>query len=168
MVKNFSANTEEAGVPILGAEFWRIGERVGGIYVRSRESEVGIVHEFIAAYPAPFRVKINPSTGKIDNQYGELKTIERFGMGALTGFEMCLQVLAFKGFQGFIYGDKVMIKCVGQREPKSGQSPMLEFSININREDKQTTLQPPATAAQTFNSPTPAAPAPISDEDIPF
>ena len=114
--------------PILGAPFWKPGIQVQGIYVRSFETAVGHCHEFMAA--TPVKVLLD-AEGKV-SATGHEKTITRFAMGALTGFEMALQRM--DGFPGFNYGDQVVIVCTGfQKSENAMRSDMPTFDVEISR-----------------------------------
>ncbi len=136
MSKRFSSTTgtidETTGrletTPILGAPFWRVGVKVAGVYARSFTTAVGECYEFMAANT--FHVMIGPD-GKVAEK-GIEKAVTRFAMGALTGFEIAMQRL--DGFEGFKYGDQVVIECNGfQKSQIEGQSDMPLFKLDVVR-----------------------------------
>jgi hypothetical protein len=143
MAQTWSANTNEAGVPVLGRNFWTIGKLIYGAFVKERivhtdDNQQLTVYEFACVQPPYLEVRVDQK-GKVqpfNSSIGEVKKFDRFGVGSLTGFEMALQALAFKGFNGFMYKDYVGIKCIGERpsdDPR--QSAMLEFAVKIQRAD---------------------------------
>lgn len=103
---------------------------------------------------------------------------------------MAVQGLAFRGFDGFKFGDKVKIKCIGMREPRPGESPMPEFSVEVKRDATSGGAVPPVVQAvrdvaaqsqtrevtqaerdafERAEAPPQAQPgSPITDDDIPF
>jgi len=118
--------------PILGAPFWQVGIKVSGIYVRSFETGVGTCHEFMAAVPIKVLVdgegKIAPKGAKGAVE----KTVTRFAMGALTGFEIAVQRL--EGFDAWRYGDQMVLECINiQAAQVAGQSPMPMFKLDVSR-----------------------------------
>lgn len=69
------------------------------------------------------------------NSKGKPIEINKFSMGALTGFEIALAVLRSENpwFQDFTRGDIVRITCTGVKESdKIGFSDMPEFLIELN------------------------------------
>lgn len=92
-------------------------------------------HQFVCDDPKVIEIKVN-AKGKVDLENGTEKKLDKFAIGALTGFEMALDALdiatngAFKSFQRH---DKVNIECTGVQEALPGQSPMPEFKVIVER-----------------------------------
>jgi hypothetical protein len=70
-----------------------------------------------------------------DGEASKEVKITSFAMGALTGYEMAIQALMHKGFDGkFQYKDAVIIKCTGIDPAQGpGMSDMPMFEITITR-----------------------------------
>lgn len=186
MVQQWASSTNEATATILGAKFWRVGKTIVGSFVRTRTAEIGVVSEFTCVSPASLSLLLD-ERGKLVEAGGQVKSVDRFGIGSLTGFEMAVQGLQFRGFDGFKFGDKVKIKCTGERLPRPNESPMLEFSVEVKRDatagnahptavqqavrDVVAQSQPRATQAEIDafeQGGPPPAKTPITDDDIPF
>lgn len=79
-------------------------------------------------------VEIDEQLKVVPKGKGKTIRVDRFAMGALTGFEMALQDAAAKGFESFKYGDQLSIECVGmQKAEQDGYSDMPEFKVDIFR-----------------------------------
>lgn len=83
--------------------------------------------------PKTITVKLD-SKGRFDEK-GKEKAIDKFSVGALTGFQMAMDALeaADATFGGFRRHDIVKIECVGTVKGENGQSDMPEFTIMIDR-----------------------------------
>lgn len=135
--KNFSSTTgvvdQDTGkletTPILGAPFWKLGVKVGGMYVRQFETSVGTCFEFLSQGP----IDVFLDEKKRVAATGTKTTISRFAMGALKGFEIAVQKL--DGFSGWIYGDMMLIECIGFQESQDEiRSDMPLFKLDISRQ----------------------------------
>lgn len=88
--------------------------------------------------PASITVHVDEFGICTENGPGEERTLTRFSIPNLQGFEMAYQDLKANGFDSFRYGDKVLIECVEieKAEPaKPGeqqQSDMPLFTISVD------------------------------------
>jgi len=162
MTKTFSSREEgeQVGTPILGADFWKQDKRVKGAYVKTWIAPGGLtVHDFLAIEPFNVTWAAFPDgkqrvladapadkpNGEVDVQIGT-KTVKvsyvtfqtaRFSVGALKGFKMEMDNLAFKGFDGFEARDRVTILCTG-RQPSQDKTmdDMVTFQIDVERDEQ--------------------------------
>lgn len=134
-----------------------------------------LIHEFACVTPASLEVQLDQK-GKVTDRNGTMKKIDHFGMGAMKGFEMSLQALQFKGWDGFKVGDLMSVKLTGMRPPDDpSQSPMAVFAVRVNRPDaveKAIAAVSQKKDDYQFEKPAPPptthAQGPITDDDIPF
>lgn len=143
MAKGWSGTTDEAGSAILGATFWKPGTKLLGVYVRRFETnlstnEKATCYEFLLAQPSMLEVIVD-GKGRLvaeGTEGAKKKKIDRFAMGALTGWLMAIQALEAKGFDGFKSRDRVIIECTGVEPapPNSGQSDMPKFTLSVERD----------------------------------
>ncbi len=132
-----SRTTQESGA-MLGAKWWAEGDTIACIYQREFETKFGLGHEFLLVQPATLTVFVDEygSTYKKqpdDNAHGVDKTLTRFAMPPLAGFDMAVQDLEANGFPGFRQGDRCVITCIGiQKGTTVGFSDMPEFTISVD------------------------------------
>jgi len=91
------------------------------------------VFQFLCKDPEVLEIPVNQS-GRYD-QKGKTIEIDKFSVGALTGFEIALEVLRSENpwFKDFQRGDIVRITCTGIKESeKRGFSDMPQFEISLN------------------------------------
>ena len=137
MARNFRGSTDNARSVILGAPFWTKGKHVRGKYLRTFITQLGNdksgeVHQFTALEPVTLNVDENGRA--VRDGKGKEVQAEKFGMGALTGYEMALDDARTRGFQEFRVGDNVTIECTGVKASEdANMSDMLEFSVDIER-----------------------------------
>lgn len=147
MAKRVTGSTQGtiAGGGLLGATYWTKGTRLTGIYVRSFTTKYGQCDEFLLMSPPNIHLVCDSSTGAVlgkatvpdmkvpDGQ--EVRTLTRFSMGNLTGYEMALQDLKAKGVEQFRYQDRVEIHCTEvQPASQPDQSPMPMFEVSLERD----------------------------------
>ena len=114
----WKGRSDEIAVPLLGAEFWKEGTSIAGVFEGIREQKVG--------GPA-FRLTLD-STLTLDGE--EVDVIE---LPSLTGIRNALQALRQKGYQSK-RGDLWQVACVGiKRAKKEGFSDSPEFEIDVIR-----------------------------------
>jgi hypothetical protein len=92
--------------------------------------ESGEVFQFKALEPITLTVDENGKAVKEGK--GKEVQADKFGMGALTGFEMALDDMRAQGFPGFRVGNKVTIECTGVAPSSDPRlSDMLEFAVDV-------------------------------------
>lgn len=106
---------------------------MGGIFVRWFPTKYGDASEFILVFPEKINVHIDEFGTATESGPGEERILTRFSIPPLAGFDMAYQDLKANGFDGFKYGDKVLIECT-EIQPASSkdQSPMPMFTINVD------------------------------------
>lgn len=133
MPQTIKASTVGGRSAILGSPFWSEGKTVTGKYVRDWESSVGLVREFLAN--PRVEATVDKTTRKVTeagDANGETVQLEKFSMGGLKGWEICLGDLESQGIK-LLKGDKVTIKCVGFDDAQNGKDAMANFEIEITR-----------------------------------
>lgn len=109
--------TDEVQGTFLGAEFWTLGKKIIGQVVRPFQSVNGRCYTLKLGKPV-----------EIDGHQEDVVSI-----GALKGFQMALDATGWSELRA---GDNVVLSCTGHKDPgKAGQSPMVEFEIEVTRED---------------------------------
>jgi hypothetical protein len=97
-------------------------------------------HQFMCSEPAT--IDIPMSSGRYDDKNGKVEKVDRFSIGALTGFEMALDALRENAiddrnrrwFQDFQLHDKVTIECIGfTPNPNPTLNDMPEFMVSVER-----------------------------------
>lgn len=179
LTKQWTATTDDAGAPVLGLQFWHTvgtGRGIVGRFINTRITVIDgdnlPIYQFQCVHPTALEIQVDEKN-KVVSTGGKMKNFQQFAMGAMKGFEMALQGLAFRGFDGFKTGDLVKIVMVEERQPTVvGQSPMAVFEVSVKRELSDAAPAPQAAAAVVGGTQIPfdttkQKPA-ITDEDIPF
>lgn len=114
----WKGRSDEIAVPLLGAEFWKEGTEVSGVFDGFREQKVGGL---------AFRLLLDSSL-VIDGEEEEVVELP-----SLTGMRYALQSLRQKGYQSK-KGDLWRVVCVGIKQAKKeGFSNSPEFEIEVIR-----------------------------------
>lgn len=113
MSKTFKGKSEDAGSPILGAEFWKSGVSIAGVVFRSFQTAHGECYELKLVNPV-----------MLDG----VETRE-VSIGALAGFKMAL---AAAGLERLFKGDALHITATGETETTKG-NPRVNFEIEVIR-----------------------------------
>jgi hypothetical protein len=121
---------------MLGAEFWHEGQEVLCLYNREFATKYGAGHEFLLVSPKQLMVAIDQyghaSPADVATNHAA-KSITRFAMPPLAGFDMAYQDLVANGFDTFRHGDRVVIRCVGIQKSTNREfsdMPMFELSVD--------------------------------------
>jgi hypothetical protein len=125
---------------MLGAKWWKKDDKLSVLFQRKFMTKFGDGHEFLLVQPEHLTVNVDEfgvATKSTDttaaNESKQTKTITRFGMPPLAGFDMAVQDLMSSGFDGFKQNDRVIIKCVDIQEAKDfGFSDMPMFEISVD------------------------------------
>lgn len=116
--QTWSGRSDEIAVALLGAEFWKEGRRIAGVFEGMREQKVG--------GPA-FKMTLDDPV-VID---GTEETVVE--LPSLTGIRNALQALRLKGYQ-LRKGDLWAVECVEiKKAKKEGFSDSPEFQIDVIR-----------------------------------
>lgn len=84
--------------------------------------------------PQTITINVNENGKWVPDGEGKPLVIDKFAIGALTGFEMALDALKMKGFERLQTRDKVHIECTGiTRAKERGMSDMPEFLVRVER-----------------------------------
>lgn len=117
-VQTWSGRSDEIAVPLLGAEFWKEGTEVSGVFDGFREQKVG----------GPAAKLILDTAVSID---GELEEVVE--LPSLTGVKYALTSLRQKGYQSK-RGDLWRVVCTGVKKArKEGFSDSPEFLVEVIR-----------------------------------
>lgn len=129
--------TLESGC-MLGAKWWVVGDSLACLYQREFETRYGPGHEFLLVKPETLTVFIDEfgtsyKKQPADDVKGQDKTVTRFSLPPLAGFDMALQDMIANGFPGLRFGDRMIIT-VTEIEPakKYGHSDMPIFDISVD------------------------------------
>lgn len=117
-VQTWTGRSDEIAVPLLGAEFWKEGTEVSGVFEGARDQKVG--------GPA-YRLTLDvPAVvDGVEEQVVELPS--------LTGVRQALQALRQKNYQ-LRPGDQWRVACVGvKKAKKEGFSDSPYFQIDVIR-----------------------------------
>jgi hypothetical protein len=116
--QSWTGRSDEIAVPLLGAEFWREGTEVSGVFETSRDQKVGG-----PAYRLALDVPV--VVDGVEEPVVELPS--------LTGVRYALQSLRQKNYQ-MRPGDLWRVSCVGvKKAKKEGFSDSPEFQIEVIR-----------------------------------
>jgi hypothetical protein len=116
--QSWKGRSDEIAVPLLGAEFWKDGTAVSGVFEGVREQKVG--------GPA-YRLTLDTAV-VIDGE--DVSVVE---LPSLTGVRNALQALRSKGYQ-LKRGDLWQVACVGIKKAKKEDfSDSPEFEVEVIR-----------------------------------
>lgn len=116
--QKWMGRSDEVGVPLLGAEFWKEGTEVSGTLGGRRDQKIGG-----AAYKLALDTPLS-----LDGE--DVLVVE---LPTLTGVKNALESLRLKGYQMKI-GDLWRVACVGiKRAKKEEFSDSPEFQIDVIR-----------------------------------
>lgn len=137
--KTYRGSTASGGSVILGAPFWEQGKKITGIYMREWKSAVGECYEFLippnTTKPTAW-VDANGRVVEKGDAGATERPLDKFSMGALTGFVMAIQdlnaALAMDNQPILRFRDELVIQCVGmQKSGKRGYDDMVTFELEI-------------------------------------
>lgn len=124
---------------MLGAKWWKAGDKLACIFQREFETKFGTGYEFMLVKPATINVFVDEygTTYKqqpADDAKGEMRQATRFALPSLAGFDMAYQDMQANGFPGFRFGDRVLIECTEIQEAKDfGFSDMPMFNLSVDQ-----------------------------------
>jgi hypothetical protein len=123
---------------MLGAKWWKKGDKLSVLFNRQFDTKFGTGWEFRLVNPPTLTINVDEfgvatkSTDETARESKETRTITRFGIPNLAGFDMALQDLQSSGFKGLTQNDRVVIECVDIQEAKEfGFSDMPMFEISV-------------------------------------
>ena len=111
------------------------------MFMRWFPTKHGDACEFRLLFPSSITVNVDEFGVATENGPGVPRTITRFSIPPLQGFDMAYQDLKVNGFDSFRYGDKVLIECVEiDKAPEPGpgekqRSDMPLFTLSVDERD---------------------------------
>ena len=130
--KGSTKNTLQSG-GMLGAKWWSKGDVIGCLFQRTFNTKYGEGYEFTLVSPQSLKVFVDEFGTTTKTGPGDEKTLTRFALPSLNGFEMAVQDMMTEGFLGFQAFDKVTITCVDiLPATESGYSDMPMFEITVD------------------------------------
>lgn len=122
----FVGKTEDAGGPILGSKFWKIGSSIKGIVLNSFRTENGDCYVIKLESPMDIDRRLtSPAFERTD-------TLDKVSVGALKGFGMALQSCGIPSAK-LLPGDAVTITCTGTSPTRKGND-QINFEVIVARE----------------------------------
>lgn len=124
--KTFEGKTEDAGAPILSANFWTEGKIVKGKVFRVFNTENGECYALQLDSP----IKVDGQT-IYPKEQGEV-TSDRFSIGGLKGFQMAVDASGAGKIQR---DDYLTVKCTGSKDVGKGNN-QIQFKVRVERGDE--------------------------------
>jgi len=138
--RGWTGNSNETldGNAMLGAKWWAVGDKLLCLWQRSFETKFGTGHQFMLVQPETLTVFVDQfgvsyKKQPKDDVEGTDISVSRFSLPHLAGFDLALQALESKGFPGFWFGARCIVKCIAMKEATQfGYSDMPVFELSVD------------------------------------